>query len=311
MRNKSYMNNRAFFNYLQYEKRFSPHTLTAYRSDLEQFIAFVASTFSLYHLAGISHHHVRAWVVHLLGNDIATSSVRRKLSVLKTWFRFLLQQGEVEANPMQKVQIPKTGKRLPVYVPEKSMHRLLDDMTWPEGFAGRRDQLIIGLLYHTGMRRAELLGLKLSDIDLERNLLRIMGKGQKERLVPFGKNLQQQLEEYLSEHAQVAEPGCPFLIITDKGKVAYPRYIYGVVKKYLSQVTTIEKKSPHVLRHTFATHLSDRGADLNAVKELLGHSNLAATQIYTHNSIEKLKRVYQKAHPKGKMDDTSQNKSGK
>lgn len=299
------MDNRSFFNYLQYEKRFSPHTLTAYRSDLEQFTAFIAAEFSLRQPVHISHHHIRAWVVHLLGDDVAASSVRRKLSVLKTWFRFLLRQGVVEVNPMQKVQIPKTGKRLPVYVPEKSMHRLLDDMTWPEGFAGRRDQLIIALLYHTGMRRAELLGLQVTDIDLSEGRLRIMGKGQKERLVPFGKNLHQQLQAYLSARAQVAEAGCTTLIITDKGTPAYPRYIYGVVKKYLSQVTTIEKKSPHVLRHSFATHLSDRGADLNAVKELLGHANLAATQIYTHNSIEKLKRVYQQAHPKGKRDDTA------
>jgi len=299
------MNTRTFFNYLQYEKRFSPHTLTAYRSDLDQFTVFLREEFSLRHPADISHHHVRAWVVHLLGNDVAVSSVRRKLSVLKTWFRFLLREEIVEANPMQKVQIPKAGKRLPVYVPEKSMHHLLDNMTWPEGFAGRRDRLIITLLYHTGMRRAELLGLRVSDVDLESATLRIMGKGQKERLLPFGKKLQTVLADYLSERAQVVQENDQALIITDKGQAAYPRYIYGVVRKYLSQVTTIEKKSPHVLRHSFATHLSDRGADLNAIKELLGHSNLAATQIYTHNSIEKLKRVYQQAHPKGKTDDTA------
>lgn len=290
----------TFLHYLQYEKRFSPHTLTAYKSDLHQFLAFVSEQFSLSEPQNVTHQHVRAWVIQLLGNDVAVSSVRRKLSVLKTYFRFLLKQEHVSVNPMQKVLVPKAGKRLPVYVPEQAMYQLLQQLDWPEGFPGMRDRLIIDLLYHTGMRRAELLGLKLSDIQLKNRLLRVMGKGQKERLVPYGPVLSEELDAYIDARREVAEPGVQSLIVTDKGQAAYPRYIYGVVHRYLSMVTTIEKRSPHVLRHSFATHLSDSGADLNAVKELLGHANLAATQIYTHNSIEKLKNVYHQAHPKGK-----------
>lgn len=300
------MRKQAFFHFLQYEKRFSPHTLTAYRSDLEQFWSFLDQEFSLDQPEAVNHHHVRVWVVTLLSNDTAVSSVRRKLSVLKTWFRFLLQQKVIAVNPMQKVMIPKAGKRLPVYVPEKSMHHLLDVLTWPEGFAGTRDRLVIELLYYTGMRRAELLGLRQSDLYLTDLTVRVMGKGQKERLLPLSPRMIPLLEDYTTQRQHLAGAAAhDFFIVTDKGRPAYPKYIYGVVRKYLSLVTTVERKSPHVLRHSFATHLSDRGADLHAIKELLGHANLAATQIYTHNSMEKLRRVYEQAHPRGRSDEAS------
>lgn len=290
----------TFLKYLQFEKRFSSHTLTAYRSDLSQFFTFLSDPYELVRAEDINHHHVRAWVIYLLSEDVAASSVRRKLSVLKTYFRFLMKQGLITANPMSRVLIPKTGKRLPEFVSEKAMHELLHTLEWPQGFAGLRDRVIIEMLYHTGMRRGELLSLTPEKIDLKQQLIRVLGKGHKERLIPFSQPLKEILATYLAERTDQVVSGVSALIITDKGEAAYPKYIYNVVKRYLGQVTTLEKRSPHTLRHTFATHLTDHGADLNAVKSLLGHASLAATQIYTHNSIERLKKVYEQAHPKGK-----------
>ena len=295
------MNHERFFQYLEYEKRFSPHTLTAYRTDLGQFSEFIKFTYDLDAAAGIRHPHIRSWIVDLLGKGNTTRSINRKLSCLKTYFKFLRKQGEIESNPMAKVTAPKTGKRLPVFVNEKNMELLFEKVDFGEGYRGLRNRLVMEVLYCTGLRRSELIGLKVKDVDFSTNQLKVLGKGNKERLVPMARHLVLLLGYYIKvRNAEWGGETEPYLFLTDKGKKLYPGFVYLLVKKYLSVVTTLEQRSPHVLRHTFATHLSNNGADLNAIKELLGHSSLAATQVYMHNSIEKLKKVYQQAHPKAK-----------
>ncbi|MCB9080325.1 MAG: tyrosine-type recombinase/integrase [Lewinellaceae bacterium] len=292
-----------FLQYLEFEKRFSPHTITAYRLDIAQFLAFLADQYDGIPAAEVTHQEVRAWVVELLSQDRAPSSIRRKLASLKSYFRFQQKHGYRTDNPLRQVPVPKMGKRLPVFVPEQAMENLLEQTTWPEGFSGLRDQLLVELLYGTGMRRAELLGLTCSAVDLHRGEVKVLGKRQKERLIPVGHSLQGLLEAYMAARREAFPTvATDHLLLTDKGEALYPKFVYNTVRRYLHLVTTLEKRSPHVLRHSFATHLSDRGADLQAVRELLGHANLAATQIYTHNSIEKLKRVYQQAHPKARSD---------
>lgn len=297
------MKEKAFLQYLEFEKRFSPNTILAYRKDLEQFLRFIEHEFDIVNLVEAQHTHIRSWMVELLALDVSPRSIRRKLSTLKTYFKFLLLRNHLTHNPMLKVTAPKVGKRLPVYVQIGALEELLENVTFSDDFRGTRDRMIIELLYNTGMRRAELIGLKLADIDFQRARLKVLGKGNKERLIPFGPNLAKNLQEYL----QIRETTFPdndsnALFLTEKGKDLYPKLVYNIVKKYLSVVTTVEQRSPHVLRHSFATHLTENGADLNAVKALLGHSSLAATQIYTHNSIERLRQIYQKAHPKAKSE---------
>lgn len=295
------MKQERFFQYLQYEKRFSPHTLTAYQTDLGQFIDFLKYTFDITSYEEVQHTHIRSWIVDLLGKKNTTRSINRKLSCLKTYFKFLRKQGAIENNPMAKVIAPKTGKRLPVFVNENKMELLFAEVDFGEGFAGLRNRLLMELLYCTGMRRSELISLKITDIDFSSNQIKVLGKGNKERLIPIARHLVGLLESYIHQRSfEELEVGNLYLLITDKGKQLYPGFVYNLVKKYLSAVTTLEQRSPHVLRHTFATHLSNSGADLNAIKELLGHSSLAATQVYMHNSIEKLKKVYAQAHPKAK-----------
>jgi integrase/recombinase XerC len=293
----------TFINYLQYEKRFSPHTITAYRKDLEQFLTFIENIAGLERIDEVQHTHVRSWVVELLSCDISPRTINRKLSALKTFFHWLRRRDYLEHNPMRKVTTPKTGKRLPSFVQPGEMERLLEHVEFGEDFPGQRNRLLLEMLYATGMRRAELIGLKLDDIDWAQGLLRVMGKRRKERLIPFSKELGRRVETYRQLRQQTfPEAAYPQLFLTDKGEPLYPKLVYNIVRRYLSLVTTLEQRSPHVLRHSFATHLSDNGADLNAIKALLGHANLAATQIYTHNSIEKLKRVYEQAHPKAKSE---------
>ena len=299
------MNIERFFQYIQYEKRFSPHTLTAYQSDLGQFVDFLENTYDITVPSEVKHLHVRSWIVDLLGKKNTTRSINRKLSCLKTYFKFLRKQKEIDHNPMAKVISPKTGKRLPVFVNESNMELLFESVNFGEGFAGMRNRLLMELLYCTGMRRSELIGLKIADVDFSTNQLKVLGKGNKERLIPMARHLVRLIEEYLMEREQLAESAenKGFLLLTDKGRPLNADFVYRLVKKYLSAVTTLEQRSPHVLRHTFATHLSNSGADLNAIKELLGHSSLAATQVYMHNSIKKLKKVYAQAHPKAKTPD--------
>lgn len=291
----------TFFNYLSLERRFSPHTLEAYRRDITQFVTFLTTQQHLNSAGEVRHGHVRAWIVYQMQEGQSPRSINRRLSCLKTYFRLLRKRRLLEHDPLQKVVAPKTGKRLPVFVPEPQVADLFTRIDFGDDYRGLRDRLILEVLYATGLRRSELSTLKINDIDLGRFVLRVQGKGGKERIVPFAHYLSHLLENFLAKRSDTfAGTPEPWLLLNTKGQRMTPQNIYTVVHKYLSMVTTTEQRSPHVLRHSFATHLSDHGADINAIKELLGHANLAATQIYTHNSIEKLKKVYDQAHPKSK-----------
>jgi integrase/recombinase XerC len=287
-----------FIQYLQYEKRYSTHTVQAYQSDLEQFFLFIELHYSDTPIAHIQHFHIRSWLASLKENDLESRSINRKISTLKSFYKFLLRKGEVSQSPMSKIISPKNAKRLPVFVNQSNMESLLDQVELPTDYKGHLDRLILEILYQTGMRRAELLGIKLHDVDLYNHQIKVLGKGNKERIIPIARELQLLIESYIEMRNQLEHPNETLLLLRENGKPLYPKYVYNVVSAYLGMSTTLDKKSPHVLRHTFATHLLNQGADLNAVKELLGHANLTATQIYTHNTIEKLKDIYKKAHPK-------------
>ncbi len=298
------MRRQTFFNFLEHEKRFSPHTIKAYKNDLGQFFTFTESMYELNSASNIRHIHIRSWIVDLMQQQVSARSVNRKLSSLKTYFKFLLKRRFIDKNPMLKIVAPKTGKRLPVAVNKKHLEDLFEKVDFGADYSGARNRMILELLYSTGMRRAEMINLSLNDVDFTKNYLKVMGKGAKERLVPFSSNLRTVLKNYIAIRNENFPKGEKvYLFLTDKGKKLYPKLVYNLVKRYLSLITTVEQRSPHVLRHSFATHLSDNGADLNAIKELLGHANLSATQIYTHNSIEKLRKVYDQAHPKAKTSN--------
>jgi integrase/recombinase XerC len=297
-----------FIDYIQYEKRYSPHTVSAYRTDLDQFYSFLNTQYNITDIRDVTHPMIRSWLVLLMQEKISPRSVNRKLTTLKSFYKFLLREGRVSINPMRKIISPRTSKKLPSFVEKEKMEMLFEKIYFGEGFPALRDALILETLYATGMRLSELINLKETDIDFYQSTLKVLGKRNKERLIPFSNKFADLLKTYLHgkkswlENAEFPKPsGTPddlWLLVTDSGKKAYPRFIYRTVTKYLSQVTTLQKISPHVLRHTFATHLLNNGAELNAVKELLGHANLSATQVYTHNTIEKLKTIYKQAHPK-------------
>ncbi|MEQ8472922.1 MAG: tyrosine-type recombinase/integrase [Marinoscillum sp.] len=287
----------SFLKYLRYEKRYSEHTLTAYRRDLEQFQVFLSETFEIQDSIEAKHPHLRSWVVELMDSGITPNSINRKIATLKSYYKFLLGRELISANPTGRLKPLKGEKRLPSFVRENEMVTLLDQVEFPDDFLGARDRLILELLYATGIRLAELIGLKDSDVNAYQGSIKVLGKRNKERLIPTSDFIVKLIRNYQAKRD--TEFGmCAYLLVTDKGEKLYPMMVYRTVKKYLEQVTTISKKSPHVLRHTFATHLLNKGADLNAVKDLLGHTSLAATQVYTHNSMEKLKSVFDQAHPK-------------
>lgn len=289
-----------FLNYIKHQKRYSAHTITAYKKDIESFLQYLKSTYEQEDLSNISHAYIRSWIVELTNQKNTPRSINRKLSSLKSYFKFLSREGLIKKNPLLKINSLKTSKRLPVFVEEKNINKLHNEVEYKEGFSGLRDRLILELLYNTGLRLSELVGLKINSVDLSGNTVRVLGKGKKERIVPFGNALMDLIKEYLVLRKKTlgSMESNDYLLLTDAGKKLYPKFVYRLVNKYLTLITTIDKKSPHVLRHTFATHLSNKGADLNAIKELLGHSSLAATQVYTHNTIEKLKQSYKQAHPK-------------
>lgn len=293
------MNSNSFLQYLEFEKRYSPHTLTAYRKDLTQFQDFLVQMYELTDWAEVEHLHVRSWMVDLLESGCRERTINRKLSALKSFFKYQKARGWMEHNPMQKVIAPKSGKRLPSFLRESEVQHLLAPERFTADFGGLRDRLLLCILYEVGLRRSELIDLTDQSFDRSSMLVRVKGKGGKVRLVPVQRSLVELMESYRQCRANTFGPDAPRLLLTDAGKPLYPKLVYNLVRRYLGQVTTAERRSPHVLRHTFATHLTNNGADLNAVKGLLGHSSLAATQLYTHNTIEKLKAVYQKAHPKG------------
>ena len=286
-----------FLAYIQYEKRYSPHTVTAYRIDLDQFVDFLSTQYNAADLSGINHSMIRSWLVSLMEDGNSPRSVNRKLTTLKSFYRFLQKEGLVEQNPVRKITPPKSSKRLPEFIETEKMSLLLDQMGSGEGFPGLRDRIILEMFYNTGMRLSELINLQEKDVDFYNSTLKVLGKRNKERLIPFSQKFGTLLKDYLKEK-QMNFGFIPHLFLTDSGGKIYPKKVYLIVKNSLGSVTTLDKKSPHVLRHTFATHLLNNGAELNAVKELLGHANLSATQIYTHNTIEKLKAIYKQAHPR-------------
>ncbi|MEI8224329.1 MAG: tyrosine-type recombinase/integrase [Bacteroidota bacterium] len=289
----------SFLQYLQIEKRYSPHTVRSYLNDLDQFYSFLLSQGLPDDPAAVTSHDIRAWIVSMLDNNYATVSVHRKISCLRVFFRYLRKEGIVKSDPLEKVVLPKRKKTLPVFVEEEALNKLLDNFSFGDGFAGIRNRTIIEMLYLTGMRRSELIGLRNVDIDLSEGSVKVTGKRNKQRIIPLVKPFIQRLEEYIKVKDEIITTGNDgWFFITDKGNKLYDKYVYNTVNRYLAMVTTIEKKSPHILRHTFATHMLNRGADLNSIKELLGHANLSATQIYTHNTFEKLKKVYKQAHPR-------------
>ena len=288
----------SFLSYIEYERRYSKHTIESYRNDLEQFGLYLKSEYQKDDMELASHLEIRSWIVQMMEKEITPRSINRKLSTLKSFFKFLMRKGVVKKSPLAKVLAPKTSKRLPMFVENSGIERLLTDTEFPEGFEGARDKMILDLFYGTGMRRSELNNLKESDIDSYNAQIKVLGKGNKERIIPIQPQLRTALKEYVDlKNQSIASPSI-YLFVNREGKLLNPSNIYQIVKKYLNLITTIDKKSPHVLRHTFATHLMNNGADINAVKELLGHASLAATQVYTHNTIDKLKNIYKQAHPK-------------
>ena len=289
----------SFFKYLQFEKRLSQNTLKAYENDLEQFSDFIQSNFPESNTETSNYNVIRSWVISLVDNGIGPTSVNRKIASLRTYFKFLQSRGVITKDPMAKINALKTSRKLPSFVKEKDMNHLLDNVGFDDTHEGQRDKLILELFYATGIRLSELITLKENQIDLRNQTIKVLGKRNKERIIPFSKSIVQTIEDYSlrkKKEIDVKDHGC--LFVTNQGECCYPMMIYRTVKKYLSMHTTSEKINPHVLRHTYATHLLNKGAEINAVKDLLGHSSLAATQVYTHNSIEKLKKVFDQAHPK-------------
>jgi integrase/recombinase XerC len=289
----------SFLKYLQYEKRLSFHTLKAYQTDLEQFSSFLEKNFPEYKAHHADYGVVRAWIIHLVERGIESLSVNRKIACLRTFFKFLCKEEIISKDPMSKISILKTSKKLPSFVKETDMINLLDHVTFPETFDGLRDKLMIELFYATGIRLSELVTLKENKIDLVNRTIKVLGKRNKERVIPFATGIVHTIQEYKDARDRaIGQKGHGFFFVTDKGEPCYPMMVYRTVKRYLNLYTSSEKVSPHVLRHTYATHLLDRGAEINAVKDLLGHTSLAATQVYTHNSMDKLKKVFDQAHPK-------------
>ncbi len=287
-----------FLNYLRYQKRYSDHTIISYQNDLSQFLDFLKNQYPETSPEEVNHYMVRDWVVNLSESGLSERSINRKIVSLRSYFKYLIQRGNITANPVSKIHSLKTKKSLPHFVIEEDMIKVLDNLNMEESFEVFRDLATIELLYGTGMRLSELINLKDSDIDTYKKSIKVLGKRNKERIIPINQNLQNLLKNYMEVKNNTFKGNCKgFLIVTNKGGKSYPMLISRIVKKYLNP-TSVDKKSPHILRHSYATHLLERGADLNAVKELLGHQSLATTQMYTHNSLGKLKKVFDQAHPK-------------
>jgi len=288
-----------FLQCIEQEKRFSANTIIAYKSDLEAFCLFVQANYDLEDSSKVQPTMIRSWLARLMQQGYAKTSVNRKLSSLKSFFAYLSKNDLIEQNPMEKVRSVKKGKTIPTFVGEEKMELLLDNLTFPDGLKGARDRLVLELLYATGMRLSEICDLQYVDYDKQNQTIKVTGKRSKQRIIPLISNVADRLNNYLVlREQQFGLPGNGSILVTDNGKKIYPKFVYRLVRHYLSMVTSVQKRSPHVLRHTFATHMLNQGADLNAIKEILGHSNLSATQVYTHNSIDKIKRVYKQAHPK-------------
>ncbi|RZK45242.1 MAG: integrase [Hymenobacter sp.] len=290
-----------FLDFLRYEKRLSRHTVTSYQTDLTQFAAYLQAEYELVEAAQASHALIRDWVVSLMSQDLDPRTVNRKVACLRSFYKFLLRERRIEANPMLRIKAPKMAKKLPEFVPEEALNRMLNSFEFEDSFTGVRDQLVLETLYGTGIRLSELLGITDDDLDLGARTVRVTGKGNKQRVVPLNPSLLLVLIKYRERRTNEFKsiPASSPLLRTDKGEPLYEKLVYRTVKKYLSQVSTsAAHQHPHALRHAFATHLLGKGADLNSIKELLGHASLAATQVYTHLSVDRLKSVFEQAHPR-------------
>ena len=288
-----------FLDYLKFEKRFSQHTIISYQTDLIAFFDYIQLTYDGVSLDQLSHTYIRSWLAQLKDGGMTAKSINRKISTLRSFFKYGMKMEWLEQTPMTKINAPKNEKRLPRFVAKKDVDTLFNHVTFSDDWKGRTDRLIFLILYNTGMRLSELINLKEDSVDFYNHTIKVLGKGNKERIIPMSNDLANEIKKYLLEKKKLSI-SCESkeLLLEEKGRKLAPRKVYSTVKFYLGLVTTIDKKSPHILRHSFATHLTNNGADLNAVKELLGHSSLAATQVYTHNTIEKLKNIYKQAHPK-------------
>ena len=297
------MKKETFMRYLRDEKRYSEHTVRAYLRDVENFWEFLKTYDEPMNLAEAESQHVRSWLVSMMEEGLSVRSIRRKFSSLRSYYRLMKRMGHFANDPLQRVPLPKGKKRLPEYVRESEAKRMLEDSSRAvEDYASARDHLILTLLANLGLRRSEILTLRWEDVDMSGGQLRVRGKGGKERLLPLLPAWEELFKDYKAFYERdfgEASRGRPVFLL-NSGKPLYPKFVYRLVRRRLGTVSTLERRSPHVLRHTFATHLLQRGADLNAVKELLGHSSLAATQVYTHHAMERLKEIYRQAHPKGK-----------
>ncbi len=287
----------SFLQYISTEKRYSRHTVTSYKNDLDQFYKWLGDNNPGADVVSVTQAEVRGWMVCLIEGGAATGTVHRKISALRAFFRYLRKRGMISTDPASGVKLPKKTRRLPVFVAEESLDRLLDDFKFGDNFSGLRDRTIVEFLYLTGMRRSELINLRDEDVDLSSGQVKVTGKRGKQRVIPLSGSFIKSLQTYLAARKAEGLPGAWFFV-TGRGNKMYDKSVYNIVTRYLSMVTTVEKKSPHVLRHTFATHMLNHGADLNSIKELLGHASLSATQVYTHNTFEQLKKVYKQAHPR-------------
>lgn len=297
MVNKEYIV--PFIEYLKFEKRYSRNTVISYENDLISCFDYLEFNFGSISLNAIGHGQIRSWLASLKDQGMQSKSINRKISSLKSFFKYYMKRGAIDATPMAKVISPKNGRKLPVFVKEEDAVKLISSLAISaEDWKGLNTKLLISIFYATGMRLSELIQLKEGQIDTGKGQIKVLGKGNKERVIPVGKEIIQMIMDYRIQKRKLIEKQDETFLVTEKGRPLYPKYAYILVNQYLGEVSTLEKKSPHILRHSFATHLMNNGADLNAVKELLGHSSLASTQVYTHNTIEKLKDIHKKAHPK-------------
>ncbi len=284
----------AFEKYIKNERRYSPHTVKSYINDIKQYELFLLENNSS--VLKASYQDIRFWLISIIENN-TKKTVNRKISSIKTLYKFLIKYNYIKTNPANKISLIKNDKNIPEFITEDKVNYLIDEIEFPETFEGERDKLVIEMLFSTGIRKAELINLKERDIDFYSENITVLGKRNKERIIPITKTLKNNIKKYLQKK-QKENLTNEYLFVTNKNKQMYPKLVYRIVNKYISLITTQQSKSPHTLRHSFATSLLNNGADINAVKELLGHSSLAATQVYTHNTFEKLKKVYKQAHPR-------------
>ena len=287
-----------FLKYLRFEKRYSDHTVSSYNIDLKQFIEFIEKEFGLKKLNSVNYRIARSWIINLSSENLTSATINRKIASAKSFYKYLISREKLNENPFKKISLLKKEKKLPSFIKEKDIKLMFDQSKFKNNLIDIRNLLILELLYGTGIRLSELINLKIKDCDLNKSQIKVLGKRNKERIIPINKNIKSQLQKYLILRTQKEIKISEYLIITSKYEKSYPMFIYRIVKENLSKTINSEKYNPHILRHTFATHLVNKGANINAIKDLLGHSSLAATQIYTHNSIEKLKETFQTSHPK-------------